>query len=427
MTGALAIGAVSAVLRDLLDNGLVDAPAVGPVQVTAVAPDTIKLDAADFGRQLNLFLYAVTPNQGWSNTALPSRASNGARLTNPPLALDLHFLLTAYGKADFEAEILLGYAMQILHERPVLDRESIRTSLSGAPIGGGMLPPAYAALSASDLADQVENIKVTLNPMDTEEMSKLWSATQAHYRPSTVYVASVVLIEATAPTRDGLPVLSRTVTAHPNLDPPLPTISRIIREAHEKQPAVRLGETIRIEGHHLDGTSVEVSFEHPLLASANTITVGANSDSDVIEVTLPSGAAASQDWPAGIWSVSVDLVRPGEAVPRTTNVAAMLLAPEPELTPAPTMTRDADDNLTVTLTLTPHARSSQQVTLALGSDVVAAEPHPGTTDTLTFGFGNVPSGNQWVRVTVDGVESLLVDRTTMPPTFDPNQSVVVPA
>jgi hypothetical protein len=32
-----------------------------------------------------------------------------------------------------------------------------------------------------------------------------------------------------------------------------------------------------------------------------------------------------------------------------------------------------------------------------------------------------------VRLTVDGVESLLVDRTVEPPTFDSTQSVAVPA
>jgi hypothetical protein len=39
----------------------------------------------------------------------------------------------------------------------------------------------------------------------------------------------------------------------------------------------------------------------------------------------------------------------------------------------------------------------------------------------------VPAGSQWVRLTVDGVESLLVDRTKEPPVFDPSQSVSVPA
>ena len=46
MSSPLAIAAVSAVLRNLLDNGIVEAVALGTtVTVTALAPDLIKLDA----------------------------------------------------------------------------------------------------------------------------------------------------------------------------------------------------------------------------------------------------------------------------------------------------------------------------------------------------------------------------------------------
>ncbi len=81
------------------------------VNVSAVAPDTINLDNNDEPPRLNLFLYQVTPNQGWSSTGLPSRSSvSGERLTNAPLALDLHYVLTAYGRADFQAEILTSHS-----------------------------------------------------------------------------------------------------------------------------------------------------------------------------------------------------------------------------------------------------------------------------------------------------------------------------
>ena len=76
---------------------------------------------------------------------------------------------------------------------------------------------------------------MTLEPMDTEEMSRLWSAIQAHYRPTAAYVASVVLIEAKKPVSTGLPVLSRGlvdpvtgkdagVFVQPDTRPPLPTL-----------------------------------------------------------------------------------------------------------------------------------------------------------------------------------------------------------
>ena len=95
MSSPLAIGAVSAVLRNLLDDGLVEAGAAmgSTVVVSAVAPDTIHLDNANDPPRLNLFLYRVTPNPGWNNVDLPSRSAvSGERLSNAPLALDLHYV-----------------------------------------------------------------------------------------------------------------------------------------------------------------------------------------------------------------------------------------------------------------------------------------------------------------------------------------------
>lgn len=427
MSSALAIAAVTAVLRNVLDDGMVDvAPAVGSVKVTAVAPDTIKLDDPDAGPSLNLFLYRVSPNTGWSNAAWPAFGPDGGRAANPPLALDLHLLLTAYGSGDFQAEILLGYAMLLLHERPVLDRATIRRALNPSPLGASILPPAFQALAAADLTDQVESVRITLEPLDTEEMSRLWSAIQAHYRPTAAYHASVVLLTSERPARSALPVLSRGVVVQPGTGPPLPALFEA-RPAAD-QVAARLGTTVRLAGAHLAGTGVAVDFRHPLLDVPITIAVGAHDDPSGLDVALPSGAAAEAAWPAGLWSVTVRLTRAGETVPRSTNAAGLLLAPEPVLTPAPAVTRDgATGRVTVVLGVRPHVRAGQRASLALGSHTAAADPHPTTTPALTFRFGVVPAGSAPVRLSVDGAESLLVDRSTVPPTYDPAQRLAVPA
>jgi Pvc16 N-terminal domain len=426
VSSPLAIGAVSAVLRNLLDNGMVDVgPHLGSVKVTAVAPDTIRLDDPDAPPSLNLFLFRVSPNQGWRNVGMPSYGGNGTRLTNPPLALNLHYLLTAYASADFQAEILLGYAMHVLHEHPVLDRASIRTALDPSPLGAPILPPAFQALTASDLADQVEAVTVTPEVVDTEEMSRLWAALQAHYRPTAAYLVSVVLIEARKPARDPLPVLTRTVTAEPSLLPPYPTIERVTPDAGE--PAARLGEHVRLEGHHLDGTAAVVSFAHRLLDTPNPIPIGVSADSTGIDVTLPSGPGAAVGWPAGVYTVSVTLVRPGEVEPRTSNVAAMLLAPEPQLPPS-SVTRDAATRrVSVTLGVRPHVRPAQEAVLALGGHTAIAPERTAAVSSLSFVFDDVPPGSQWLRLTVDGVESRLVDRAAEPPAFRASQAATVPA
>ena len=153
MGNALAIAAVTAVLKDLLNNGLIDHNVTGAVggnvTVSALPPDRVFAPGTQEGNQLNLFLYQVAPNIGWRNVGLPSRDERGERLSNPPLALDLHYLLTAYGAEDLHAELLLGYAMQLLHETPVLTRKSIRTALQPSPFNGAILPRARGSISAS--------------------------------------------------------------------------------------------------------------------------------------------------------------------------------------------------------------------------------------------------------------------------------------
>jgi hypothetical protein len=229
MSSALAIASVTAVLKSLLDNGLVQhgiAASVGDVTVTALPPDRVTT-GADERSQLNLFLYRVTPNTGWRRARLAlehggaaagngkSAAGNGKSAAGqrspgsapagtdqveeaavvPPLALDLHYLLTAYGEQDFHAEILLGCAMKLLHQTPALTRAHVNAALESQGGSGAPVPPVRAALAASRLGEQVEEIRITAESANTEELSRLWSALQARYRPSAAYRVSAVLLE----------------------------------------------------------------------------------------------------------------------------------------------------------------------------------------------------------------------------------------
>ncbi len=440
MSSPLAIASVTAVLRDLLNNGFIDHNIVGAignnVTITAVPPDTIQTGNGDAQTQLNLFLHQVTPNPGWRNADLPSRDARGERVTNPPLALDLHYLLTAYGAEELHAEILLGYAMYLMHERPVLDRQAIRTALAGGTVDGSILPPAYEALSAADLADQVEQIKITPQSMNTEEMSKLWSALQAHYRPTAAYSISVVLIEAEKPTRSALPVLSRGardpvsgreagITASAGLIPPYPGLTDVTPP--NRQLAAVLGDSITLHGHHLDGSNLEARFEHDLLDDPITVTIGANVNSDKVEVTLPSDAAAISGWPAGSWRVSLRLQRPGETEPRTTNRFPLMLAPTLDI-PTSSASRDAGSGaVTIQLAFIPEARPSQQVSLNAGGHEALPSNLTAQTGNLTFVFPTLAAGNQWLRLRIDGVDSLLVNRAVRPPEFNVSEQMVIPA
>jgi len=440
VSSPLALAAITAVLRDLLNNGLIDNDITGAlgnnVTVTALPPDLIQIDSGNARAQLNLFLHQVTPNAGWRNQGLPSRDDRGRRLSNPPLALDLHYLLTAYGAAELQSEILLGYAMHLLHEIPVLDRQAIRTALSGGAVDASILPPAFGALAAADLADQLEQIKITPEMLSTEEMSRLWSAMQAHYRPTTAYHLSVVLIEAQHPSRSALPVLTRGgrdpdngrergVVAVSGLIPPYPMLTSFVLP--HRQVAARLGDAITLQGNNLEGSSVIVHFEHARVTQPINLNVGTNANGGSIELTLPNNNAAQAAWPPGLWNVTLSLVRPGETLARSTNSLPLLLAPTLDIN-ASNAVRDAGtDAVTLSLIFTPEVRPGQKVSLNVGGHEAIPDTFSVQTGTLDFAFPNLPSGPQWLRFRVDGADSLLLDRSSTPPKFDATQNMVIPA
>ncbi len=418
MSNALAMGAVTAVLKNLLDNAVVNEKltnAVGPVKVSAVSPDRLKANVNFIG--LNLFLYHVQPNPGWRNAQLPSRDANGARLTNPPLALDLYYLVSAWGIADFEAEILLGYAMQLFHELPVLTREVIRKTFEGAgPVvaPGTLLPTKYQNLAAAALADQFELLKITPHTMNAEESSKLWSAIQMNYRPSVSYQVSVVLIDSEAATRTPMPVLARNIEAVPDTLPPFPTLFSAVPP--DQQPAVRPGENLTVNGHHLGGTSTKAILQHSHAAA--------------IEIPLAqvSGTRATVPIPAGATpgNAAISFVVTG-AVDRVSNTIPVPIAPVIDIAGS-NATRDVQQNLTVNIKTVHDMKPGQVATVILGGATATTDELVTPKDvTFVIPKADAPAaGSHFVRLRLDGVESIFIDRTKTPPEFLSTQKLNVP-
>lgn len=450
MSNALAIAAVTATIRGLLQNSLNSDPGTAPfggsVSVSALAPDRIAIGENEVV-QLNLFLYHLTPNPGWRNAAFPSHDSGGQRLTNPPLALDLHYLLTAFSQRDVQAEILLGYAMQILHESPILPRDAIRAMLD-PPGGVDPTNPVDVALVQSDLADQVELIKVTPQSLTSEEIYRLWGAFQTSYRPSVAYHVSVVLIEGDRATRSPLPVLTRGrpvpgsdrdegVAVQANLLAPFPTLWEVLPP--NRQPAVRMGDVLSISGHHLAGDQVFVHFRHARLdldleLSASSLPLPTESGFQVQISPAPPvppltpGEADSprnpDNWPVGVYGVSAIIRRAGQP-DRVTNELPVVLAPGISVAVS---LPDLDGNLTFTATVKPKVWQTQTPVLIVGDRELLAQPIASVkTDTIHFtaNVADLPTGLQSIRLRVDGIESILIDRTKSPPVFDPTQQVTL--
>lgn len=413
MSNALAVAATTATLRNLL---LSQIPLLD-VDLSDLEVTTQPLDVARKGitkAQLNCFLFHTHTNGAWRNMEMPRQVRPG-ETGSPPLALNLHYLMTAYGRGESDNDAVshrvLGAAMSVLHDHPVLSRADIQVALAG-----------------SDLAEQYEPLKITPLPMSLEELSKLWTVFMTSYRVSAAYELTVLLIDSRAPVKSPLPVLARGQADRgwPAVAQSAPTL-REVRPVRS-QPAARLGEDVVMVGERLPADAT-ARFTSTRLGPPVELQPAAGTATEVV-VHLPTEAedpGALARWAPGLYTVAMTVIRPG-APTITSNEAVFALAPQ--ITVSPTTAPAGTVELTVTCG--PRIVPGQRVLLVFGER--QAEPSsissPADTaqpTTLTFSIPDVVAGSHVVRLRVDGVDSIPVVHEGSPPvpSFDPAQTVVV--
>lgn len=419
MTDFNAIAAVTTTLQYILQGTHASegiSHDVTGANVTVVPPDVAGQTAAD---GLNVFLYHVSPNPGYRNQDLPARNSNGDLITKPRLALNLYYLLTAYAADDksLHAQQILASAMRILHEHPVLTRDVINSATATS-----------ITWSGESLADQIELVKLSLQPLTLEEMNKLWTSFfQTSYRISVAYEATVVLIDATQEPKAAPPVTQRLLTVIPFQRP-------MIEEIDPQVIGYTSGAAeVTIRGLNLKTSGVFVQFGSTPAPAPTGLTP------TQITVGLPSGLSVAN--PAGlkVGIMPVQVIQPlqlgSPAIAHNgfeSNVVALTLAPtidKPSTLPPPlpppmqlwfTATRNGPP---LTVTFEPAVSQEQNVALLIGdytlpisqSDLGGTFPSSSLSVVLP---NSLPTGNLLLRLQVDGIESLpLVDSDPTSPTY----------
>jgi hypothetical protein len=429
MSNTLAIAATTTALRNLLIDGVPKRDAdLNDLEVTTRTPDAARTGLS--GASLNLFLYQTVVNAAWSNTDMPRQVKPGES-GQAPLALNLRYLVTAYGREQVDQDAVshrvLGAGMSVLHDHPLLGADEIRSAVTG-----------------NDLADQIERIRITPLPLSVDEMSKLWSAFQSQYRVSTAYEVTVVLIDSLRPASAPLPVLRRgqddrgvmAVTG------PAPVLREVKPPNH--QPAAALGTNLVVLGDNLGTTDTTVRFasfapDPPPVVVLRRQPPQVGEPADLFTVRLP-GRAEDPDafgrWVPGFYTVSAVVDRPG-VPPLLSNEVPFALAPAVTVDPNSTGNVPVIPGDTLTVTCAPRVRSAQRILLLFGDRQLAptgiSNPVPGsaafndTPTTVTFLVPQVDPGLYVVRLRVDGADSLPVVFTGVParPAFDPAQQVMV--
>ena len=155
--------------------------------------------ARDFSNPISngvsLFLYRV---YGFGTQRMPPGrlAPNGERMQTE-LPLELHFLLTFWGREASLQHTIAGWAMRMLEDAPVIPSGVLNTVASG-------------------IFHDDESIQICLAELRTEDLFRIWDVLDVDiYQLSVPYLARVVSIESVHRNRavEGGAVQDRTLQA----------------------------------------------------------------------------------------------------------------------------------------------------------------------------------------------------------------------
>jgi hypothetical protein len=420
MSNNAAIAAVTATLINMIQAAVSADGTVSSGKVTARPPDVARQGAA--GNQVNLFLYRTSIDAAWRNQDPPS--IRPGELGYPPLPLVLSYLITAYGENDDEilAHRLLGIAMGVLNDKPVLSRSDIAIAL---PAPG------------SDLQDQVERVRITPDPRPQDEISRMWTTFGTGYRLSVSYDASVVLIDSTRPVNAATPVLMRGQqdTGPVAVASLFPQIQLAVPP--NRQPAAQPGDVLTLMGSYLSMVTA-VQINHPLAAQPLTLTpLSVTASQLTVQLpdppTLPAGMATV----AATFDAQMDQTATNGAgsVTVTSNAAPVALAPKLVSNAQLKAKVTATGTATVKVNCSPAVQPQQTIALIVGSQPVPLEPVQAASSQLSFSLQGFTGGNTYLlRLRIDSVDSIPVvnpppapvnANQPMPMQFDPNQQLVL--
>lgn len=172
MANADVISAVSETLRQRLDAGMSTLGTLSPPR--AVLDDLTSPPSTTTNPVLTLFLYDIVEDASVRNRPKSRRVvGTDVLIRKQPLALTLHYMITAWGGDRETEQRMLGRALQVLYEDATLD---------GAELHG--------VLSGTDA-----QLHLSLAPLHLEDRARVWFAIGQTYRLSINYEVRVVNLD----------------------------------------------------------------------------------------------------------------------------------------------------------------------------------------------------------------------------------------
>jgi hypothetical protein len=135
---------------------------------------------------ISLYLYRMSINAMGRNQ--PSRTGPLGEPTRPVLPLDLHYLLTAWASTAARQQLLLGWAMRVLEDAPILP--------------SGLLNQNHFAPAPGTFRPQ-EHVELVWEELSIQDLASIWEVfkpnQQLTQQLSVTYAARMLAIESTEP------------------------------------------------------------------------------------------------------------------------------------------------------------------------------------------------------------------------------------
>jgi hypothetical protein len=417
MSNYLTIATVTEVLRQLAQASARDAGFAGAEALVLRPP--IALTAGHPPGHANAFVgiypYQITPNAQWRNTDIPTRRSDGSMMQAIRSAYNLDFLLTCYGDdSQLEPQVVLGALLRRLAAEPIVNKAMIKDA-------------TYGVLAANNLDTEIEQVKLSLLPLNLEEFSKLWSVFfQTTYDISVAVQASVLFIDGVQTPGPSLPVYQRNVYVLPIVQPEVDQVlsQKTLTDPPQASQPILFGDVLVLSGRQLRGEVTKIRIVDLEVDPTDV------SESQV-RVILEEPPFPTDSLRAGI--AGVQIVQPvNMGTPASvhkgfeSNIAVFVL--RPSVTPGPVviLTTKVIDlvtyrDATVTLNFVPKLGLDQRLVLLLNEfnpppdraprtyrfEIKNPPPPPDPVDHIDALVTMVAAGDYLVRVQVDGAESLL--------------------
>lgn len=185
MADFTAVSSVSRTLSGLLNAHFMsgDDPRLSTVSVHVSSPTEMREDGDE--PALSVWLYRVTRNQYLLNH--PPARTSPTTVERHPLPVNLHYLITPFAAEVTDKQDLLGRVLQTFNDHPILRGEDLD----------------------SGLGEGVAELRVSLEMLSLEDLTRVWNALEEPYQLSVTYEVRVAPIDSAHEPRPVVPVLER--------------------------------------------------------------------------------------------------------------------------------------------------------------------------------------------------------------------------